>query len=156
MSSGTINAGFIEAEQRQFVVFKYPGVGGGDAAALLLAWLLGKGFETIFEKGVGFGARLLWQRVRHDRVIRRARVVAEAWVEQRINSPYQLRVVVDLREAWNPSDLAALLRIDRGEAKELLKLLGYVPNARSEWQPGRPRRPETADRSGSRPNRGIA
>jgi hypothetical protein len=132
----TVRAGVLEADTNEFVVFKYGGVGGGDALSELLEWFFQSGFDTVFWTGVGLLARPTFRRLREAKTVRRARVVAKLWVEQQIYSPYQLRAVVDLYDHWNPSVLAKRLRIGRDEAKRLLELLGYVADARSDWRIG--------------------
>lgn len=120
----------LDQPSPEVVAIVPPAGWGGDPFAIdILAWLLDHGVEI----GIGFGAKILSEKVGMPLRSRRARKVAKSWKDHNLYAPYQLRLLIDRREKWNVGDLSRLLDVDNEVARQLLTSLGYVRDAGHNW-----------------------
>lgn len=133
-----VDAGFAIGNPERVLVTIPWGTGGGDGTVDIVNWLLDQGVDLSWQLPrdalITWLSAGLFRGVRGGLRDRRARRVAVLWAEQSgIRYPRQLRAFTDLRREWSLDEVARRLTIPKPLAKSLLKALGHVEDARSNW-----------------------
>lgn len=136
-----IDAGLLDGKRDEFVVFvHYPS--GGD-----WGWWPEVG-EWLFDQGVDLGLEpvkawiaykvgsIFTKYIRNGRRARRARRIARDWENRGLTAPFQLRTFVDLKRTWTPAELGKRLAVQPAVGQQILKALGYEPDAGGVWRLG--------------------
>lgn len=137
----SVELGVADADLGNWGVVVNDGFGGDSIPVDLVAFLLEQGVDIGInlprDSLIVWGFATMWRKVRKSRSDRRARAFAAEWEsEQGISRPYQLRGFLDSKEVWTVSELEKRLRLSAASVTELLKALGYEPDAGQNWRLG--------------------
>ena len=118
-------SGYIDGAWDHIVVIHPEGLGGpGDLLSPLVEFLQNVGVEL----AVGAAATQVervkdaTQRLTKDH---RARQVVKSWHEQGIEGPWTLNAWIDVKSAWDATEVAKRLKLTLAEAESLLHAMGF-------------------------------
>jgi len=139
-----IEEGYAKGNPTELVVVVPNGLGGGGPVSDFVEWLLDVGVDIGIDVAIITPVHLLLakltSRVRGGIRDRRARRLAALWESRNLREPEQLRRFFEVKDTWTVAEVMKRTRLAKASSKQLLRALGYEPDAADTWRIGMSRK----------------